>query len=1194
MGERTWEEIVKFKGIATGDTENLNFKQLKKLLGESKMYDKTKVEKFFKFGDFKKGLSYVETFLRKEPDNPELLNDYGVFFSFSYDFYSGRKYLHRAVELKNDYREAIENLFELYLKENLPFSAIKVLKNTDISSYVDLGEKLQKLKKENIPEKVTFYIPVYNVEKYIAACIENVLLQTYPVNEILIIDDASPDDSIKIAEKYREKYPELIKIIKHDKNKGLAAVRNTAIENAKCDFIATVDTDAMPDDIFLETIMMEFKKDKNKKFAGIGGKLIELNSVNVTDRWREIHMAQHYGDTSKEVPFLFGSTSVYRKEALEDVGGFDEFYRTNFEDCDIAEKLKQKSYKLFYTPKAVAYHLRKDNLIGIVNTYYNWVTTPYKKNFDNFRVLSEKSINSFNILFKFIEADIKFKRFQLLYPTFLSSVVWQLKDLKESALPDDIKIDTLFGLAGILFYSINKTTGISEKLKDFLFSDIEKIVEIYNIRKSIKNIYSLKSENPLDISKAIIENFPNANIEYISKAGGYFTKVLNLSPMIFKMTEVSRERIEYEENYEKDFSKKTPRILTVNAPWRDEKRYGIRAGSRWPFTVEVPANNWQIPPSYVPYPFFLGYTTSLLKQNGFNTVMIDAIAEGLLDEEFFARVKSFSPDIIFMETATASIYNDIDYVRKLKTVLHRCKIILSGTHVSYFKEDFLEEYPCVDGIIIGEIEEASLNIVKFFEKNKNFDNIKQKGFLYFDSNGNVAGNSERADLIDINKLPLPERLTLPVYNYEDLFAGMEFPSLQIHASRGCPYGCIYCAWPQVLYQSRGYRTRDPIAVVDEIEDMVKFYGYKSFYFDDDTFNIGKERILTICEEIKKRGLDKIPWAAMARADTSDFETLKAMKDAGMISIKFGVESATQKLVDACGKGLDLKKVEDSVKWSKELDLQFHLTFTFGLPGETKETIEKTIRYAMELAPDTCQFSLTTPFPGTKHFKMAKERGLLLTEEWDKYDGNRYTVMREENLTREELEEAVKDAYERWAEFDRKRKGQKREDSSRCEKPQICYNKEKFKVIFICQDGYDLAPARVRCYNFAKELNKQGINSEVLSFYDNLKASDHGGPCENMDDIEKLEFNIKAYNILKKEKNAIFYVQKTGYHFIAPFLVAEENGNKIIFDYDDFDLLCHPYQNLHKFISSMKPDKLFEDIAKKSEACVGASRFLYEM
>ena len=160
---------------------------------------------------------------------------------------------------------------------------------------------------------------------------------------------------------------------------------------------------------------------------------------------------------------------------------------------------------------------------------------------------------------------------------------------------------------------------------------------------------------------------------------------------------------------------------------------------------------------------------------------------------------------------------------------------------------------------------------------------------------------------------------------------------------------------------------------------------------------------------------------MARADTSDFETLKAMKEAGLVSIKFGVESGSQELVNACGKALDLKKVEQSVRWCKELGIQVHLTFTFGLPGETKQTISKTVNFAIKMNPDSAQFSLTTPFPGTKYFNILKEKGLLLSEQWDKYDGARFSVIKGEALSKEELEKAVSIAWKRWNNFKKRKK-----------------------------------------------------------------------------------------------------------------------------------------------------------------------------
>ena len=963
--------------------------------------------------------SNIESFLRKNPLAPELLHYYGLYLSNEYGLQYGKKYIQKAIKIKKNYKKAINDLIDLYLKNNLPFSAIKVLKYSDISQFEDLQKKLSDLEDKYIPEKVTFYIPVYNVEKYIKSCIENILRQTYPIYEILIINDATPDNSIAIAEQFRKKYPDLIKIIHHKENKGLAAVRNTAIENAKGNFLATINTDAIPDETFLEIIMMEFLKDNSEKIGGIGGKLLEQHSIYTVDRCREVLMRQHYGDEKVEPQFLFGSTSVFRLSVLKEIGGFNPIYKTNFEDCDISNKIKNSGYKLLYLPNAIANHQRQDTLKTLLITWYNWVSAAFKPNFFNLEVSKKRIVNhSFPIIVKCFEEFIQKKRFHLLYPLFLSVFLWPIKDILQVKINENEKVDTIYLLCSIYLFFMNKVEFIPYKLKKFILKDIESITNLCGISKKVESIVRNLNENNLILKLKNI--YPDANLEYASKISETIVNILSLEPIIFNMLRVSRERIAYEEFYEKKFINKSPKIMILNPPWRTGTRYGVRAGSRWPFTIELREKNCDIPPNYIPYPFFLGYTTSLLKEHGFNTIFVDAIAEGLLDEEFFQRIKGFNPDLILMETATASIFNDINYVRKLKSLIPDCKIILSGTHVSHFKESFLLDYPCVDGIIIGEVEEAFLNIVKYFEKNKTFDNINQKGFLYFNKDGEISGNSERTDLVNIDNLPYPERLTLPVYNYEDLFAGMEFPSLQIHASRGCPYGCIYCVWPQVLYQSRSYRTRDPVKVVDEIEEMVNFYGYRSFYFDDDTFNIGKVRILKICEEIKKRGLNKIPWAVMARADTSDFETLKAMKDAGLISIKFGVESASQQLIDACGKGLDLRKVEQTVKWCKELGIQFHLTFTFGLPGETKETIEKTIQYAMELAPDTCQFSLTTPFPGTKYFEIIKKKGLLLTEEWDKFDGARFTVIRGENLTKSELEQAVADACRRWKEFKKKK------------------------------------------------------------------------------------------------------------------------------------------------------------------------------
>jgi len=207
-----------------------------------------------------------------------------------------------------------------------------------------------------------------------------------------------------------------------------------------------------------------------------------------------------------------------------------------------------------------------------------------------------------------------------------------------------------------------------------------------------------------------------------------------------------------------------------------------------------------------------------------------------------------------------------------------------------------------------------------------------------------------------------------------------------------------------------------------MEYLVKEKGFKSVYFDDDTFNIGKKRMLLFCREIREKGLDKIQWAIMARPDLMDKEILENMKRAGLWAVKYGVESATQSLVDNINKNMNLKKSEEMIKFSKELGIRVHLTFTFGLPGETKETIEQTIQYALKLDPFSVQFSITTPFPGTEYYRILDKQDAIVTKDFSSYDGHCKSVIKLKNLTPEDLELAKMKAYRIWADYLRKRRG----------------------------------------------------------------------------------------------------------------------------------------------------------------------------
>ena len=445
------------------------------------------------------------------------------------------------------------------------------------------------------------------------------------------------------------------------------------------------------------------------------------------------------------------------------------------------------------------------------------------------------------------------------------------------------------------------------------------------------------------------------------------------------------------------------RIFLGNGPWYKEGYYGVRAGSRWPH-FEEEGNQ------YLPFPFYLAYATAILERAGHQCLLVDGVAERLPESEFIQRAAAFQPDITLLEVSTASLATDLRQAQAIKDRCPQTRVVLCGIHLDMYRPGFLDEHPLVDFVLKGEYDLVVETLVRAIENQTGFS---QAPNLVYRGEDGVARENPRDDVIqDLDAIPWPARHFLPMLNYWDLPGGIPEPSLQMWSSRGCPFKCTFCAWPQIMYGNNQYRVRNPVDVVDEIEAMVKQYGFRSFYFDDDTFNIGKKRILALCEEIQRRGLN-LPWAAMSRADTSDRETLKAMKEAGLMAIKYGVESGSQELVDNVQKNLNLEKVEEMVCVTRELGINQHLTFSFGLPGETWETVRKTIDFAKRLNPETVQFSIMTPFPGSTFYQMLERDGKLLTKDWSQYDGGTTAVIRTGALSGKDLEKALRMAYSEW-------------------------------------------------------------------------------------------------------------------------------------------------------------------------------------
>jgi len=467
---------------------------------------------------------------------------------------------------------------------------------------------------------------------------------------------------------------------------------------------------------------------------------------------------------------------------------------------------------------------------------------------------------------------------------------------------------------------------------------------------------------------------------------------------------------EIEANTKAKKSKRRLKVLLVNLPWQRDGKWGVRAGSRWPHIKDSSEE------SYLPFPFFLAYATSLLQKHDINASMIDAIAEEILEDEFLEKISGMDFDYLLAETSIPSFYYDLYILKKISSL--GIPIILCGPNSKIYQPRFLEEHPYINFVLYGEYEFTLLELVKSLQEHK--DLSKVKGLIYND-NGTTKKNPPR-DPFDIDLLPWPYRDGLPMYKYLDAPGEMLTPSVQILASRGCPFKCQFCLWPQVIYQGNHYRPRNILDVIDEMEYLMKEKGFKSVYFDDDTFNIGKERMLNFCREIRKRGLDKVQWAIMARPDLMDEELLEVFKKAGLYSVKYGVESAVQGLVDGIGKGMDLKKVEKIVRFTKKIGIKVHLTFAFGLPGETKQTIKETIKWVKAIEPFSVQFSIATPFPGTRYYDVLEQKGLIVSKDLSCYDGHFKSVMKSETLSPIDLELAKTHAYRAWFEHLRKKRG----------------------------------------------------------------------------------------------------------------------------------------------------------------------------
>ena len=363
-------------------------------------------------------------------------------------------------------------------------------------------------------------------------------------------------------------------------------------------------------------------------------------------------------------------------------------------------------------------------------------------------------------------------------------------------------------------------------------------------------------------------------------------------------------------------------------------------------------------------------------------------------------------DLVIIHTSTPSFASDVKVAQALKDVKPSLKIGFVGAKVAVQPTESLQQGTCIDFVARNEFDFTCLEVAQ----GRDFADID--GISYRGADGGIVHNKDRAILEDMDQLPFVTDVYKRDLRIEDYFIGyLMHPYLSIYSGRGCKSRCTFCLWPQTVGGHK-YRVRSPEHVAAEIKQAMRdFPQVREFFFDDDTFTDNLPRAEAIARELGKLG---VTWSCNAKANVPR-ETLKVLKDNGLRLLLVGYESGNQQILHNIKKGLLVDVARKFTKDCHELGIKIHGTFILGLPGETKETIEQTIQYAMEINPHTMQVSLAAPYPGTFLYDQAVENGWLDAEHAELIDerGVQIAPLHYPHLQHTEIFDSVESFYKRF-------------------------------------------------------------------------------------------------------------------------------------------------------------------------------------
>jgi hopanoid biosynthesis associated radical SAM protein HpnJ len=401
------------------------------------------------------------------------------------------------------------------------------------------------------------------------------------------------------------------------------------------------------------------------------------------------------------------------------------------------------------------------------------------------------------------------------------------------------------------------------------------------------------------------------------------------------------------------------------------------------------------------YPTWLAQPAALVA----GSRLIDAPPAEIQLNQVLPLAKEY--ELVVMHTSTPSFANDVKVAQAMKDANPRLKIGFVGAKVAVEPAESLEAAgTALDFVGRNEFDFT----IKEIADGRAWDGID--GLSYRNAGGGLTHNRERATLEDMDQLPFVTEVYKRDLKIEDYFIGyLKHPYISIYTGRGCKSRCTFCLWPQTVGGHR-YRVRSVDHVIEEIR-LAKHYfpQVREFFFDDDTFTDNLPRAEAIAKELGKLG---VMWSCNAKANVPR-KTLEVLKDNGLRLLLVGYESGNQQILHNIKKGMLIDVAKRFTKDCHDVGVTIHGTFILGLPGETKETIEETIKFATEINPHTIQVSLAAPYPGTFLYKQAVENGWLDAKHAELIDhhGIQIAPLHYPHLSHEEIFDSVEVFYKKF-------------------------------------------------------------------------------------------------------------------------------------------------------------------------------------